>query len=220
MLDFTNTTLVMVDGTGKEFSINEDIISKTLKIANFKQVLHFTSNTSNKSSISKIVYHQLLNYYEYQHFCVYFIPQHIHSDFALYMQNDGFIINPHHFDAEYFNYDYIGAPWPANSQHQHLGSHSAIVGNGGFSLRSKKLLQNFIKIPLLQMNEDSTICIRHRKSFEKLGINFAPISIAKKFSIEFPIDDTHTLDTVFGFHGKGYANNALKILTDNTCIIK
>ena len=39
----------------------------------------------------------------------------------------------------FFDYDYIGAPWPNNFVNR--------VGNGGFSLRSKKFLELTAKIP-------------------------------------------------------------------------
>ena len=53
----------------------------------------------------------------------------------LIIQHDGFILNHKAWDNEFLNYDYIGAPvyW--------MGNKLIEVGNGGFSLRSKKLLK-------------------------------------------------------------------------------
>ena len=56
------------------------------------------------------------------------------TDYVLTFQSDGFILNPDAWTDEFFNYDYIGAPW---------GDNRYAVGNGGFSFRSKKLM-NFV----------------------------------------------------------------------------
>ena len=69
----------------------------------------------------------------YCKFIVKDLVKHIDTDFVLICQHDGFILNPKAWTDDFYLYDYIGAPW----WHQ---DHKA-VGNGGFSLRSKKLLQ-------------------------------------------------------------------------------
>jgi hypothetical protein len=214
MLNLDNTTLVMVDGCNKDFEINEDIIKKTLSFVNFKNVIHFTSNKSNKSKNSQVINCKELNYQEYQNFCVYEIPLHIESDFALFMQSDGFIVNPKLFDLNFFNYDYIGAPWPSNI----FGKHPPIIGNGGFSLRSKKMLKTCLQIPKLNCNEDVEICIYNRFLFYNNDCKYAPVELAKKFSIEMHLDEEHQLSTCFGFHGKSYVPEALKLLEYNTCL--
>jgi len=214
MLNLNNTTLVMVDGCNKDFEINEDIIKKTLSFAHFNNVIHFTSNMSNKSKNSQIINCKELNYQEFSNFCVYEIPLHIKSDFALFMQSDGFIINPKLFDLNFFNYDYIGAPWPMNL----FGTHPPIVGNGGFSLRSQKMLQTGLQISKLQFNEDFEICITNQSLFHDMGCKYAPVELAKKFSIENRLDEDHQLSTCFGFHGRNYVPEALKLLEYNACI--
>jgi hypothetical protein len=68
---------------------------------------------------------------KYQQFCINEMNNYFDTDYVLTFQSDGFILNPDAWTDEFFNYDYIGAPW----------AHT--VGNGGFSLRSKKLM-NFV----------------------------------------------------------------------------
>ena len=79
------------------------------------------------------------------------LNNYIDSDFVLIIQDDGHIVNPHLWDNEFLNYDYIGAPWPNNkkwknrfSKYDEKVSSNIIrnfnlnnIGNGGFSLRSK-----------------------------------------------------------------------------------
>jgi hypothetical protein len=74
-----------------------------------------------------------------------------------------------------------------------------LVGNGGFSLRSRKLLNAVKQIPPIpSYPEDRTICHVFGKQLEQqFGIRFAPVKIADRFSYEFRIPET----TPFGFHG-------------------
>lgn len=213
-IDFNNVTLIMCDGNGLDFYENEKIIKKMLLIANFGKIKHFThSNYSSKiSEIIKI--NNKLNYKDYQNFCIYEIPKNVNTDFALFMQTDGFICNPSKFETSFFDYDYIGAPWPKNT-FKTLSPHKTFIGNGGFSLRSKKLLDLCKNIPEVKWNEDITICFAYRKQFEVRGCKFAEPTIAKKFSIENKCSDDHIIENCFGFHGKNYVETANKILDNH-----
>ena len=48
-LDFSNTTLVMIDGTGTSFDENEKIINQMSKICNFFSIKHFTVSKTNSN---------------------------------------------------------------------------------------------------------------------------------------------------------------------------
>lgn len=52
------------------------------------------------------------------------LPNLINTEFYLSIHDDGFIINPHLWDDNFLNYDYIGAPWKNYGQRNR-------VGNGG-----------------------------------------------------------------------------------------
>ena len=54
--------------------------------------------------------------------------KHINTDFCLVVQYDGKVSDPDLWNDDFLNYDYIGAAWT-----------DGYVGNGGFTLRSKKL---------------------------------------------------------------------------------
>jgi hypothetical protein len=41
-----------------------------------------------------------------------------------------------------------------------------------------------------------------RSQLEERGIRFAPVELARKFSVEIPIDENHILKNSCGFHGK------------------
>lgn len=128
---------------------------------------------------------------EYNKFVLKRLPIYIKSDFCLTVHWDGFIVNPLSWTNEFFNYDYIGAPWP---RHNHL------CGNGGFCLKSIKFLNVMRKhIGKLNANynEDVVLCIKSRSLFIKEGCKYAPPNVAYKFSTE---KGDYKKNNSFGFH--------------------
>lgn len=117
---------------------------------------------------------------------------------TLYVQYDGLAINKDCWTDDFLKYDYIGAIWP-NMPITHN------VGNGGFSLRSKRLLEA-CRDPAIQItdekewvaNEDHLIGATYRRLLEhKYMVKFAPASVAKQFSYETGDMSGRT----FGVHG-------------------
>ncbi len=121
----------------------------------------------------------------------------IETEFIIFAQWDAMVHDGSQWSNDFLNYDYIGAIWPWRPPGQN-------VGNGGFSLRSMKLLQA-LRYPVIQMVEDSEhgvqednyIAIVHRQLLEqKFGIRFAPQSLAKQFSYELG-----AYESSMAFHG-------------------
>lgn len=105
-----------------------------------------------------------------------FIGDYVDTEFMLFIHYDGFILNPNAWTDEFYAYDYIGAKWPCGG-----------VGNGGFTLRSKKLLDTIKNIPGFNNtsdNEDYHICVKNKILLEGQGIKFAHPHIADQFSVE------------------------------------
>jgi len=127
----------------------------------------------------------------YSEFMLKALGPHIKTSHVLVIQWDGFVLNPDAWCAEFLEYDYIGAPW------RHISElHS--VGNGGFSLRSRRLIDMLAEPAFVPSHpEDLAICCTHRDALERRGIRFAPVSLANRFAIE---DGVLQADT-FGFHG-------------------
>lgn len=142
------------------------------------------------------------NFQDYSLFCIKELGKCFDSDFVLIVQNDGRILNPAAFSYDFFNYDYIGAPWSLNplpnwfkNKIRKIKRDASIpdlhIGNGGFSLRSKGIceyLQNHSENYVIKdgkiENEDTYICIKRRCELEAAGFKFAPYDIAKSFSVE------------------------------------
>lgn len=152
---------------------------------------------------------------EYSFFMLYELHKYIKTEYAIIVQYDGYVINPKKWKNIFLEYDYIGALWPKNMFFTSEGKNIR-VGNGGFSLRSKKVLSFFhkLKIPFdnkgnKYLNEDGMICNYYRKKLENSGVKFANKKIASMWSRELFCDDYYRSDS-FGFHR--YKNYKLQIL--------
>lgn len=130
----------------------------------------------------------------YDGFCLKDLNTYIKTDYVLIIQYDGMAVNADYWTDQFYQFDYIGAAWP-----RHFGIlEQNRVGNGGFSLRSKKLLES-LQDSLIQNNnnEDVVICQTHADYLRSAyNIKFAPIDLADRFSQEW--NTTH--GNTFGFH--------------------
>ena len=155
---------------------------------------------------SKIFSDNLQSIKDYNLFVAKELVNHVESEFCLVVQLDGFPVAPSAWEDRFYTYDYIGAPWftqPAVLP--------CLGGNGGFSLRSKKYLEETSKFKYDgEEAEDVFFCREVGHILEKRGIKFAPAHIAARFSCE----DMMWNDQ-FGFHGnKTLAiNKFLKVFT-------
>jgi len=129
---------------------------------------------------------------DYSRFVLRDLHRHVETPFALIVQWDGYVIDGGAWSDRFLDYDYIGAKWPWHE--------SMRVGNGGFSLRSRRLLQIAAELPdpTETLNEDEIICRFYRTMLEhEYRILFATEEIADQFSREHRGEDFPT----FGFHG-------------------
>lgn len=121
----------------------------------------------------------------YSNFMIKGLSNYFTTQFVMVAQWDGFIRNINLWDNKFLNYDYIGAPWPTHLLFPGVPD-KFNVGNGGFSIRSKRL-QDFLRDDTNLTHhrlEDVMICQLNRAYLEKSGFTFAPEDIAKKFSWE------------------------------------
>ena len=117
---------------------------------------------------------------------------HVHTSHCLLVQWDGYVLDARQWRPEWLDLDYIGALFRRRSG-------ELCVGNGGFSLRSRRLLQA-LQDPALNLAhpEDVSLCCDNRVRLEQVhGIRFASAQQAQRFSFERigPTEGT------FGFHG-------------------
>ena len=121
------------------------------------------------------------------------LVEYINTSFVLMIQWDGYVISSDAWSNEFLDYDYIGAKWPWHKD-------GYTVGNSGFCLRSRKLLETLarddVELPGARA-EDDYICRTLRPRLEGYGITFAPERVADLFSYE----RAKPVQTTFGFHG-------------------
>ena len=235
MLNLKNVTLftLYIPWSEDKTKLQDEGLKKTIKalytcldFVNFSTIKFITSkevideignDLLNDGIICEESKFPVNNMKDYSKFMIYDLNDHIETDFVLTIQYDGFIINPDAWRDEFLDYDYIGAPWPLrkNGFVTPFGEHIS-VGNGGFSLRSKKLLElpSKVEVPFdvvamnhfykmfgaVNWNEDGNICVHNRHIFEDNGCKFAPIEVAKYFSYESPLPINQDI-IPFGYHG-------------------
>ncbi len=231
-IELKNITLVTISSIHIEVTLLSLVISN-LNV-NFNRILFFTSEEVEQRYLTLFPQLEIIkikpikSLIEYSRFVLKELYQYIETDYCLITQNDGFIINPEKWDQDFLNYDYIGAPWLKNTPL--LSDQNVVkmldfsknrVGNGGFSLRSKKLLElasqlDFDNIKTLSKSEDLIICYYYYDWFKEQDIKFAPLDVAIKFSFEQPIEEYQniTWKDTFGFHGKNHLMSIFATLSE------
>jgi hypothetical protein len=227
MLDLKNVTIVSINTRDPELSIKA--IERSCKYINFGENLLLTDKDLKHENIKIVKIPTIKSLKEYSLFCIKNLHNYIDTEHCLLVQPDGFVTNPFMWSDEFLHYDYVAAPWDkllsqrglwmCGMLNMDLEAVPIIIGNGGFSLRSKKFLKESSKLNFnIDLPEDAFLCIKSRKTLLDRGIKFAPLSVAKRFSLESPIDLNEknvTLDAHFGFHGTHEFKKPLMDLLDN-----
>lgn len=193
-IDLSNVELVIVDclDVSRAIRVIKHCANQAI-FGSIKLFTHLETNSSYKVEIPKIS-----NLEEYSKFMIRDLGKYINLDHILCVQYDGFIVNKDKWFPDFLKYDYIGAPWHASQIGSDIPSEYC-VGNGGFSLRSKKLLDILCNDPIFELDkynpEDSVICQKNRAYLESKGIKFAPTAIAHLFS-----NENYVWNNSFGHH--------------------
>ena len=210
-----NISIVAISDIKLKETINALI--KSSQSLNPKKSFLFTSksiclNKYQSELINVIQINPINSIEEYSNFVIYELHQYLDTSHSLIVQWDGYICNKNKWDSNFLKYDYIGAPFiprdTDNNYSRDKNGNFYIIGNGGFSLRSKRLLEAPKKYALkddftfTNFHEDGFFCVLHRNFLESKGFVWAPFDIAKEFSIETPLSFYDLKKLPFGFHGK------------------
>ncbi|AWW43986.1 hypothetical protein G6680_04610 [Polynucleobacter paneuropaeus] len=190
MLNLSSVTLICVET--RDPKLAEWAIARCLQGVQFARVILFTDLERIDTRQPGIEYVQapvIKNTKDYSFFLLHGIEPYVQTSHALVIQWDSFITHPDLWREEFLEYDYIGPVWPHHPQ--------TPVGNGGFSLRSKRLLQA-IKLPgfVPKHPEDYCIVADNQAFLKGYGIQIAPKEIAEQFAVE-----RTRWHEAFGFHG-------------------
>ena len=223
MIELSDVTLISVDTTDNlEGTLNGIYTSMSginfgaIKLITTKEQIEKNPGLKEEGFVLEESVREIKNYNDYNYYVIYCLHNHVETSHCLLVQPDGFVLFPDKWDDEWLKYDYIGAPWPLvkDSYIDPFGNHHQ-VGNGGFSLRSKKLLEvptkvevpwetnnsDFYWMPpgVVNYHEDGNICVHNRHIFVEQGCEFAPVDVAARFSQENRIPECEGI-TPFGFH--------------------
>src|SRR3989338_861602 len=183
-LNLKNVTLygadtVDLDRQLKAFAICESYADFGAK----KIVTDSRENYTTDTGIEIINTNRINSLRDYNQFNLKHLNEYIDTEFVMVAEYDGFILNPKAWTDEFLDYDYIGAPL--------LVDGVQLVGNGGFSIRSKKLLELVQSDDSIQLgdkaehkyaeNEDWGICVVKREYLKSKGIRFAPAELGHRF---------------------------------------
>ena len=156
-------TIVSVTGhsdytLGSQYAIERSYLELRNHITHLECLLISPDKPDNLPSYIRHICCEPFSYVEYNLFMLYALHQFIHTDFALTVQDDGWILDGNLWRDEFLDYDYIGAPIPCYIYAEHTGSYTILERNywaehfspipphciepqnGGVSLRSKRIL--------------------------------------------------------------------------------
>jgi hypothetical protein len=181
-----DTTLVCIDCRNHELALSA--LRRSMAQCTFERVLFFTNQAFALPGIEVIRIPDIASIADYSRFMIKTLGEHVQTGFALVIQYDGYVVNGRRWSAGFQACDYVGAPWSDGG-----------VGNGGFSLRSRRLLEALRDPRITELvPEDIAICKTYRSLLEQEhGIRFAPAELAGRFSFETLPPPGPTL----GFHG-------------------
>lgn len=192
MRSIPRTTLVAVDSQMPRLAMRA--LEMSLRQCTYESALLFTDDTTLAPAdprIEIVAIPRIGSSSEYSRFVLKDLFHHIETDFVQVVQWDGYVTNAGGWSDEFLDYDYIGARWWFHQEGRD-------VGNGGFSLRSRKLLRALQDSDIEPRDpEDKAICVEYRDLLEnRHGIRVAPGSIAERYSFE----GNPRSGKEFGFH--------------------
>jgi hypothetical protein len=192
MLELPDVTLTCVDTREPAFALRA--MRRTMAGIRFGDAVLFTDSARliDAPPGVRIVDARVDTIEAYSTFMLRGLAERTHTSHLLVVQWDGFATRPQQWSPEFLHWDYIGARW-------HDRPPERSVGNGGFSLRSRRLLTALQDVELrVSHPEDICICLDNRERLEaKHGIRFAPPALAERFAYERLSPPQPT----FGFHG-------------------
>ena len=196
MLNLKDVALCAISSVHRELTVRA--LECSARQVRFGDALFFSDTPVENSHFRFQPIDPIRSKLDYSNFVLRDLERRVSAPYVLIVQWDGYVRDPSAWTDEFFEWDYIGARWP-----WHMDGKA--VGNGGFSLRSSKLLKAVIALDAAPINldgkqeaEDDTICRRLRARLEQeQGIRFAPDWLADRFSYEW----TNPERSTFGFHG-------------------
>lgn len=184
------TTLCIIDT--QSHALAARAMRRSLAAMDFADALFISDSASDTGGARHVAIEPLAGRAAYSHFVIKGLLPHIETEHVLLIQWDGYVVNPQAWTEDFLGYDYIGARWGFRHD-EHC------VGNGGFSLRSRRLLEALQDPAVDRFEPEDEMIGRHFRPLleSRYGIRFAPAAVADRFSFE----TTYPQAIPLGFHG-------------------
>lgn len=205
MLSLPQVTLTCVDTRLPRMAL--DAMIACMKQVQFGEALLFTCPdhglTDVPDTIRVIELDNIHSIEAYSRLLLKGLGPYLRTTHMLIVQWDGYVIDASMWRDDFLTMDYIGAVWP-----QYEDAYR--VGNGGFSLRSRRLLEALTSDDIAPEHpEDACIARTNRALLEqRWGIRFADEDMAHAFAFE----RERKTPSSFGFHG---LSNMALVLGEN-----
>jgi len=194
MLELSGVTLACVDTVNHALALRALVLSR--RGLQFAHTLFLTDAVPSGIDVDDAIeirpIARLASRDEYSRFVLKSLLHHVTTPHVLLIQWDGYVVNADAFEAAFLECDYIGAKW-------YWFDDGMKVGNGGFSLRSRRLLEA-LQDPRIELvdAEDITIGRAFRPLLSsEYGIRYADEALADRFAFEA----AYPAEMPFGFHG-------------------
>lgn len=190
MTHLPGVTLIAADTAYHGATISS--LKKSMKQCSFDRVIYFTNIDLKVEGVEVIKIPPLRSKDDYSHFMLKEAWKYITTEYVLVTQHDAWILDGTCFDPRLYDVDYAGALW--------LEPDGLCNGNGGFSWRSRRLMELVGMDELINATapEDVSLCRVYRRYLEKnYYLVWASDEICERFSFELRSPTQPT----FGFHG-------------------
>jgi hypothetical protein len=208
MITLPAVTLVAIDGSANP-AATEHSLARSASRVRFGRVLCLSAAAPVTPRLIELGAEWMqippLTLTGYNRFCLGELHRYVTTSHCLTIHADSWVDTPDAWDDEWLQYDYIGAPWPPG----HTGTEYR-VGNSGFCLRSKPLLEATVALPTDHYvwrgkrkegcRDDVATCVMYRQELEARGLRFAPVDVAARFAFELPVAEAPALAGQFGCH--------------------
>jgi hypothetical protein len=207
IVDLPDVTIVIVDGRG-----DESVMRRLRNISRWhRRFLRPAAEvwfTPSEPMLDHVEWRRIDGWpnfpHDYSLWCLRQLHAEIATSHVLIAQWDGFAIHPEHWKPEFIQCDYIGPPtWRHRRLPDRRRVNKDVVGNGGFSMRSKRLAEATASLTDERHPEspweDVYLCIQLRPELEQRGLRFATEDLGWHWGQNYYPEKP--LDGRFGFHG-------------------
>ncbi len=166
-------------------------IKKSMALCDFGSVKFLTDIPLKIDGVEVIQIEPIDSKESYSTFIIKELHKYIDKEYVLIQQHDSWVLDIEAWDDDFFNYDVIGASW--------LYVDGRNNSNGGFSLRTKRLMEVLATDENIKIThpEDEVIGRLYRHYLEeKYFIRYPDDELCDKFSFELRTPNQPT----FGFH--------------------